>query len=145
MEFYGIIIVELCGDCRKRNQTRQPSKSPISQVNKFLGRVNSDLERHFPRTRQGYRYYISSLEKNIGLIEIEPLKFKDDALAAMKNYKALREKQSGCQLKILYTDGGGEYMREFDDCLKGNDMSHDVTALYSPEQNRKEKGVIASS
>ncbi len=140
MEFHGTIPAELFEDCRKRDQTCQPSKSHTSQVNGFLGQVNSDLEGSFPRTRQSYRYYISFLEEDIGLIDIEPLK-KDDALAAFKNYKALREKQSGCQLKILHADGGGEYMGEFDDCLKGNGISHEVTALYSLEQNKKAERV----
>ncbi len=68
----------------------------MSQVNEFLGRVHSDLKRPFPRTRQGYRYYISFLQECTGLIDIETLKFKDDALAAFKSYKTLHEKQSGC-------------------------------------------------
>ncbi len=93
------------------------------------------------RTRQGYRYYISFLEESKGLIDIEPLKFKDDALAAFQNYKALREKKSGYLLKIFHTDGGGEYMREFDDCFKENGISHEVTAPYSPEQNGKAERV----
>ncbi len=95
----------------------------------------------FPRTRQGYRYYISFLEESKVLIDIKPLKFKDDALAAFKNYKALRKNQSGCQLKILYTDGGREYMGEFNDCLKENGISHEVTAPYSPKQNEKAEKV----
>ena len=96
MDFKATILSELCGDCRKGNQTRQPSRSPMSRSTEFLGRVHSDLEGPFPRTRQGYRYYISFLEESTGLIDIEALKFKDDALAAFKNYKALREKQSCC-------------------------------------------------
>ena len=130
MKFHGTIPAELFGDCQKGNQTRQPSKSLICQVNEFLSRVNSDLEGPFPCTRQGYRYYISFLEENTGLIVIEPLKFKHDPLAAFKNYKALHEKQSGCQLKILHKDGEEEYVREFHDCLKENDISHVVTSPY---------------
>ena len=113
----------------------------MSQSTEFLGRVHSDLEGPFPRTRQGYRYYISFLEESTGLIDVEPLKYKDDALAAFKNYKALREKQSGCQLKVLHTDGGGVYVGEFDDYLKENGITHEVTAPYSPEQNGKAERV----
>ena len=77
------------------------------------------------------------MEESIGLIDVEPLKYKNDALAVFKNYKALCEKQSSYQLKILHTDRGGEYMGEFDDYLKENGISHDVTAPYLFEQNRK--------
>ena len=92
MDFKETVPKELCGDCRKGNQTRQPSRIPMSQLTKFLGCVHSDLERPFPRTRQGYRYYISFLEESTGLIDVKQLKYKDDALTAFKNYKALREK-----------------------------------------------------
>ncbi len=105
--FHGGIPAELCEHFRKRDQTRQLSNSPISQVKKFLGRVNSDLEGPFLRARQGYRYYISFLEESTCLIDIEPLNVKVDALTTFKNCKALREKQSGCQLKILHKDRGG--------------------------------------
>ena len=111
----------------------------MSRTTGFLGRVNSGLKGPFPRTRQGYRYYISFLEESTGLIDIEPLKFKDDALAAFKNY--LREKQSGCQLKFLHIDGRGEYMGEFDDYLKEGGIIHEVIAPYSPEQNGKAERV----
>ena len=72
---------------------------------------------------------------------MEPLKFKDDVLPTFKNYKALREKQSGYQLKVLHTDRGGEYMGEFDDYLQENGITYEVTAPYSPEQNGKAERV----
>ena len=124
MDFKATTPSELCGDCRKGDQTRQPSRSLISKTTEILGRVHNHLKGPFPRIRQDYRYYISVLEESTGLIDIEPLKFKDGALAAFKNYKALREKQSGCQLKVLHTDGGGEYMGKFDDYLKESGISH---------------------
>ena len=103
--------------------------------------MHNDLEGPFPRTRQGYWYYIFFPEGSTSFIHIEPLKLKDDALAAFNNYKALPEKQSGCQLKIHHTKRRISYMGEFDDCLKEHCISHEVTALYSPEQNRKAERV----
>ena len=113
----------------------------MSQVTEFLGQVYSDLEGPFPRTKQGYKYYISFLEENTGLIDIEALKFKDDALTTFKNYRALHKKQSGYQLKVLHTDGRREYIRKFDDYLKENSITHKVTALYSLKQNEKAERV----
>ncbi len=145
IKFHGKIPAELCGDCQKRDQTRQPSKSLMFKLYEFLSRVHNDLEGSFACTRHGYRYYISFLEESKGLIDIEPLKFKDDVLAAFKNYKALLAKQSGCQLKIIHSDRGGEYMGKFNDCFKKNSISYEATALYLPEQNRKQKELIALS
>lgn len=101
----------------------------MSKSIEFIGRVHSDLKGPFPRTRQGYQYYISFFEESTGLINIELLKFKDNGLATFKNYKALQEKHSGCQLKALHTDGG-EYMGEFDDYFKENGISYEVTISY---------------
>ena len=98
---------KLSRDCEKVSQIRQSVKILISQSIKFLYCIYSDLDGLFPQTRQGYRYYISFLEENIGLIYVKPLKYKDDTLAAFKNYKALGEKQSSCQLKVRYIDGRG--------------------------------------
>lgn len=105
----------------------------MSQSMKFLDRVHSDLEGLFPRIRQGYRYYIFFLEKSTGLIDVGPLKFKDDVLPTFKNYKTLREKQSDYQLKALHIDGRRDYMRKFNDSLQENGIIHKVTAPYSLE------------
>lgn len=67
------------------------------------------------------------------LINIKALMFKDNTLAIFKNYTALGEKQSGCQLNVLYIDRGRKYMGEFDDDLKENSITYEVTASYSLE------------
>lgn len=59
IDIKDIALKKLYEDCQKGNQTCQLSQSCISQSTKFLGRVHSYLEGPFPRTRQGYRYYIS--------------------------------------------------------------------------------------
>ena len=74
-------------------------------------------------------------------MDIEALKFKNDVFAAFKNYRALHKKQSGCQLNVFHTDGGEEYMREYNEYFKENSIIHNVTALYSPKQNGKAERV----
>lgn len=83
---------KLCEDCQKEDQTRQPSRKLMSESTKFLCRVHSDLERLFPWRRQSYRYYISFLEESKGLLNIQPLKFKDDVLDTFKYNIVLGEK-----------------------------------------------------
>ncbi len=109
----------------------------MSKSSQFLNRMHSDFEGPFPKTRQDYRYYIFFLEESIGLVDIEPLKFKDDAFDAFKNYKTLQKKQSGCQLKVLNNYGGGDYMGVFGDYLQENCISHGVTSFYLLKQNKK--------
>ncbi|KAK8921048.1 hypothetical protein KSP39_PZI020906 [Platanthera zijinensis] len=48
----------------------------------------------------------------------------------------MAEKESGQPLKVLRTDRGGEYTsRLFDSFCKENEISHQLTAAYSPQQN----------
>lgn len=72
---------------------------------------------------------------------MEPLKFQDNTLLAFQNYKALCEKQSDYQLKILYIDRKEKYMGEFDDYFQENGIIHKITAPYSNKQNEKTKRV----
>ena len=81
------------------------------------------------------------LEESTRLIDVDLFKFKDDVLSIFKNYKALRKKQSGCQLKVLHINRGDEYMGEFEDYLKENGIIHKITASYSPEQSRRAERV----
>jgi len=47
------------------------------------------------------------------------LKYKSEALEKLKEWKALREKESGKQVKRFRTDGGGEYTsKKFAEYLK---------------------------
>ena len=55
---------EICGPFKGGDQTRQPSKPPMSPSTELLGRAHSDLEGPFPPTRQGHKHYISFLEES---------------------------------------------------------------------------------
>ena len=53
-----------------------------------------------------------------------------------KKFKALVEKESGCYIKCLRTDRGGEFLLdEFSDFCDENGIRRELTAPYSPEQN----------
>ena len=71
------------------------------------------------------------------------LKYKDDVLVTLKDYKVLCEKQSGCQLKVLHTDGGKEYMGEFDDYLKETISPTKLLPFTHPSRIKKSKELIA--
>ena len=53
-----------------------------------------------------------------------------------KKWKALAEKASGKKLKVLRTDGGGEYTSaRFEEFLKCEGIRHERTIPRTPEQN----------
>jgi len=64
------------------------------------------------------------------------LKYKLEALEIFKEWKALREKESGKQVKRFRTDGGGEYTsRKFTEYVKSEGKLKDATTPYTPQSN----------
>ena len=62
---------------------------------------------------------------------------KDKTLEKFKYYKSFVKVQKGMKLKKLCVDGGGEFINtDFKTYLKAEDIILDITAAYSPAQNR---------
>ena len=62
------------------------------------------------------------------------IKFKHEVFAEFKKFILKVENQSGQTLKILRTDGGGEYnSTEFRNFCEENGIEHKVTAPYTPQ------------
>jgi len=64
------------------------------------------------------------------------LKCKSEALEKFKEWKALREKESGKQVKRFRTDGGGEYTsKKLAEYLKSEGILKETTTPYTPQSN----------
>jgi hypothetical protein len=69
------------------------------------------------------------------MIWIYFLNNKSDAFSIFMQFKALAEKKSGCQMKTLRTDCGGEFIyKPFLDYCKENDIQRQLTIRYTPKQ-----------
>lgn len=61
-------------------------------------------------------------------------KVQNEVFSDFKKFKVGAENQSGQSLKILRTDGGGEYKStKFTKCCEENVIEHEVTAPYTPQ------------
>jgi hypothetical protein len=64
------------------------------------------------------------------------LKYKSEAFEKFKEWKALREKELGKQVKRFRTDGGGEYTsKKFAEYLKSEGILQEMTTPYTPQSN----------
>ncbi|MCO5567568.1 hypothetical protein L7F22_021262 [Adiantum nelumboides] len=64
------------------------------------------------------------------------LKAKLEAFEVFLEFKVMVEKENGCHIKCLCTDGGGEYMsHSFDDYLREQGIRRQITCRYTPQQN----------
>jgi transposase InsO family protein len=64
------------------------------------------------------------------------LKYKSEALETFNEWKALREMESGKQVKRFRTDGGGEYTsQKFAEYLKSEGILKETTTPYTPQSS----------
>ncbi|XP_055814518.1 uncharacterized protein LOC129884204 [Solanum dulcamara] len=97
----------------------------------------------FQTTQDSLIVKVEMVDKSFPLDE----KFDSANFAIFKNFKAFVERQSGCKLKSLRSDNGGEYTsNEFNKYCEEMGIDHKLTVSYSPEQNgvseRKNRTVV---
>ena len=64
------------------------------------------------------------------------IKQKSEVFQTFKQFKKMVENYSGANIKILRTDGGGEYTsHEFESFCVESGIQHEVTAPYTPQNN----------
>lgn len=64
------------------------------------------------------------------------IKAKSEVLEVFKRFETSTETESGKVIKILRTDGGGEYTSlAFDEFCKNEGIKHEVIAPYRPQHN----------
>ena len=95
----------------------------------------------------GNRYFLTFIDDYSRKTWVYFLKQKSEAVAVFKEFIAYAEKQSGYTLKVLHTDRGGEYTSNaFFEFCKTQEIKHQLTTSYSPQQNgiaeRKNRTII---
>jgi len=82
------------------------------------------------------RYFITFIDDHTRKLWLYPIRLKSDAFKKFREFKALVELQTGLRIKVIRTDGGGEYISfEFETYLVNCGIIHEKTAPHSPEQN----------
>ena len=64
------------------------------------------------------------------------MKHKSEVFSHFKGFNAMVEKEKGMQIKVLRSDGGGEYFsKEFSDYLKEKGIQRKYSCRSTPQQN----------
>ena len=95
----------------------------------------------------GSRYFLLFTDDYSRMSWVYFLKYKSETFENFKKFKSLVEKQSGCQIKTLRTDRGGEFTsKEFNNFCEVCGIHRELTAPYTPEHNgvaeRKNRTVV---
>jgi len=127
-----------CSICLVGKHSRSAFKSELKMRAKHvLNVVHSDIggPTEVP-TYIGNRYFITFVDECSRMLWLYLIKLKSDAFKVFHKFKVLAEKQSGMKLKILKTDGGGEYTsRDFESYCTNQGIIHEVTAPYTLQHN----------
>ncbi|KAK2359039.1 hypothetical protein QL285_096166 [Trifolium repens] len=129
---------EVCEDCVQAKQHRDSfSKNVWSRTKSVLEVVYSDVCGPMQvNSIGGNRYFVSFIDDHSRKLWTYPIKRKSEVFDIFKKFKAMVEKQSDHKLKVLRTDGGGEYLsKEFTEFCEVEGIVHEVIPPYTPQQN----------
>lgn len=127
-----------CEICMKFKQPRLPFPSEVAPREKHaLGVVHSNVYGSFEvPSLGGNKYFVSFLDEFTRMTWVALIKFKHEVFVEFQKFKVNAEKHSCQKLKVLRTNGGGEYnSSEFRKLCEENLVEHEVTAPYTPQHN----------
>jgi hypothetical protein len=125
-----------CESCIKCKLARKPFTPTTSRATEPLQLVHSDICGPLETAIGGGRYMLLFIDDATRHTDEYILKYKSEALEKFKEWKALREKESGKQVKRFRTDGGGEYTsKKFAEYLKSEGILKETTTPYTPQSN----------
>jgi len=125
-----------CESCIKCKLVRKPFTATTSRTTEPLQLVHSDICGPLETAIGGGRYMLLFIDDATRHTDEYILKYMSEALEKFTGWKALREKESGKQVKRFCTDGGGEYTsKKFAEYLKSQGILKETTTPYTPQSN----------
>src|ERR1044072_8187588 len=129
---------KICDKCLISKQPRGSFSSfTPTRTTGVLDVVYSDVYGPFEvPSLGGNKYFVSFVDDFSRKIWVSLLKLKNEVFSEFKVFKSLDENQSGRSIKILRTDGGGEFCsNEFNDFCAENGGTHEGTGPYTPQRD----------
>jgi transposase InsO family protein len=112
----------------------------LAMVKKGMVRGMEIVGNHSPklptRSHTGLEYFVTWIDDASCKVFVISLREKSEVAEHLKSFVARIELETGKRLKVLQTDGGGEYIaskvREF---LKSKGIQHELTTPDTPQHN----------
>jgi hypothetical protein len=142
-------FLDLCEGCIYGKQTRH--SFPIGKAwraSKCLELIHADLCGPMQtKSLGGSRYFLLFTDDYSRMSWLYFLDNKSETFEQFQKFKALVENQSGCHIKVLRTDRGGEFTSsEFNLFCEENGIRRELTTPHTPEQNgvaeRKNRTIV---
>uniref|UniRef100_A0A0V0HMV8 Putative ovule protein n=1 Tax=Solanum chacoense TaxID=4108 RepID=A0A0V0HMV8_SOLCH len=140
---------EVCESCQMGKVHRKSfPKSATWRATEKLELVHTDVCGPMQASSLGHnKYFVLFIDDLSRMTWVYFLSNKSQVFSVFKKFRAFTERQSGCKLKALRSDNGGEYTsNEFNKYCEDMGIDHKLTVSYSPEQNgvseRKNRTVV---
>lgn len=93
------------------------------------------------------KYFVTFIYDYSRKLRTYLIKRKDEVFEVFKKFKSMVVRQSGHKLKVLKTDGGGEYVsNDFGRFCDQEGKLHELVSSYTPQQNdvveRKNRSIM---
>ena len=124
--------------CIKGKQTRAKiQKKTDTCANLVLGHVFSDVCTLFSScSRQGFLYFITWIDDKSCKVFVNAMKEKSEVAQHLRTFIASVELKTGQKLKVLRSDGGGEYTAgEVQSFLREKGIKHKLTTADTLQHN----------
>ena len=121
----------MCPNCQKAKSSQLPFKTSHSKSLHPLDLIYSDVwgPAHAISTT-GACYYISFFDDCTKFLWLFPIKLKSDVESIFMQFQAYVERQFNTQIKIMQSDGGGEY-RHLSQHFKTIGIHHRVACSHT--------------
>ena len=145
-------VNQLCEGCMASKQRRTPFPAKVEHsAERVLELVHGDLCGPIsPPTPSGSKYFLLLVDDSSRYMWVKILCSKDQAAAAIKQFQAEAEAETGKKLGALRTDRGGEFTSvDFMEYCTENGIRRQLTAPCLPQQNgvveRRNGTVVATA
>jgi transposase InsO family protein len=127
-----------CEPCLKGKQTRaEIQKTTETRADTVLGRVFSDVcGKLATRSHRGFEYFVTFTDDKSRKVFVAGLHQKSEVARHLKAFIARTEVETGHRLKVLRSDGGGEYTGGgLGKYLEEKGIKHEITTPETPQHN----------
>ena len=133
----GSSLTNACEACLKGKQTcAEIQKLTESCANQILGRVFSNICELPTCSHCGFEYFVTWIDDASRKVFVNGLQAKSDVATHLKVFIAHAKLDTGKHLKILHTNGGGEYIAHIAQVfLKERGIQHEMTTPDTPQHN----------
>ena len=124
-------------DVHVGNHIDNLSDQTSNRSSDILGRIHTDLCGPMPtQSISGACYLLTFIDDATRYATVYSIENKSDTFNQLVDHLRLVENQSGKKLKILRSDGGGEYINsEMRNYLAEKGIRHETTVAETPQQN----------